>query len=246
MKFYSQKNPEYKNEKLGNTTLSVGGYGCTTCCLAGILEIHPREIFSRPEFYYSDDPKSNSYGMIKSTEMVAKFFGGWKEAPNDKKVSDPVIIQTEYGGSTHFILEYNGQKFDPLSLNGTPLINYKEISYRNINKGYNMITQEDLDSRDRQIQKMQGIIDTLSAEKQKGFDERDKRIRDMQAIIDTLARDKISLEGIVSKHGETLTAKDDEISELKNKLQLCNTGTGPTLREFLLGLWDKIKGKYTK
>jgi hypothetical protein len=34
MKYFSQNNPLWKNDKMGNSKLTLGNYGCTTSCIA--------------------------------------------------------------------------------------------------------------------------------------------------------------------------------------------------------------------
>lgn len=34
MTYFSQRDPKWSQEKLGESTLTVGRYGCTTCCLS--------------------------------------------------------------------------------------------------------------------------------------------------------------------------------------------------------------------
>ena len=56
MKYFSQNNPIWKNDKLGASKLSIGNYGCTTSCIcsAGTWfgeTVTPKELASIKTFY---------------------------------------------------------------------------------------------------------------------------------------------------------------------------------------------------
>ena len=118
MQFYSQKNPKWSNLNLGDTNLKVKDFGCLSVCLAMVLNKTPDEILSHKELYDSE-------GRIKSYQQVADTFGSQLIS----EIPDPVIIKTTFDGSMHFIVRYQGQLYDPLSLIGKPLRDYKITSY---------------------------------------------------------------------------------------------------------------------
>jgi regulator of replication initiation timing len=83
-----------------------------------VLSKTPDEILAYKELYDSE-------GKIKSYQQVADTFGSQLIA----EIPDPVIIKTTFDGSMHFIVRYQGQIYDPLSLIGKPLRDYKILSY---------------------------------------------------------------------------------------------------------------------
>jgi len=47
MNLYSQRDPRWKDEKIGNTNSSIGDYGCTITCIAMLAGITPTEVNKR-------------------------------------------------------------------------------------------------------------------------------------------------------------------------------------------------------
>jgi hypothetical protein len=142
MQFKSQKDPAWANARIGQTSLLIKNYGCLICCFASLLEVDPREIAKGDYF--------DANGLMVSQPKVAKDFGGEYSYFRDEIVWNPVICETRFDGSMHFVLKDGDRILDPLSLDGHPLRDYKILSYRNVRKlpkEDDMIPQEKLTDR---------------------------------------------------------------------------------------------------
>lgn len=129
MKFQSQ----LTTGNLGNTKWSIRSYGCLTACYATILEVDIHTIAGHAEYY-------DSSGLLTNPQKLCDDFGGeWNSNRGELNIR-PVIVETKFDGTMHFIVWTGDRFYDPLSTNGNPLRDYKIISFRNVKKkgGNNM------------------------------------------------------------------------------------------------------------
>ena len=116
--FYSQKDLRWSENHLGETPYTIRKFGCLVCSLSMVLGVEPLKIACKAELFASD-------GRIKSYSQVAAMFG----ASIVDNIPDPVIIRTSFDGLLHFVVRWQGRIYDPLSLSGNPLRDYRIISY---------------------------------------------------------------------------------------------------------------------
>ena len=127
MIFYTQK----ISGNIGNTPYSIREFGCLGCSFGMILEVDPREIFKHAEYFNSD-------GLLTNPQKLCDDFGGeWNSNRGDLGIR-PVIVETRFDGKLHFVVWTGDRFYDPLSVNGNPLRDYKIISFRNVKKGGDM------------------------------------------------------------------------------------------------------------
>jgi len=125
MIFKSQKDPRWSSYKIGNSKYTIRQYGCLISCFAMILEVDPPNIARHSEYF-------NSEAVFIQQPKCAKDFGGEYVPKRDIAIFDPVICRVNFAGQQHFIVRYKGKFYDPLSLIGKPLRDYKILSYRNL------------------------------------------------------------------------------------------------------------------
>lgn len=117
MNFYSQRDPAFKNQKLGKSTLTVDGYGCFLCSIATLYQKSPAELLAVTAAF--DDQ-----GILNSG-ILATFCGGSAGA----KVTEPpegwCIAQTDHYASKGFTQHFfcvnvqTKEQIDPLAFPAT-------------------------------------------------------------------------------------------------------------------------------
>jgi hypothetical protein len=117
MNLYSQRDPLYKNQKLGKSTLNVDGYGCFLCSIATLYQKHPTELLGVAEAF--DDQ-----GILNSG-ILAQFCGGSAGAKMTDAPEGWCIAQTDHYASKGFTQHFfcvnvkTKQQIDPLAFPAT-------------------------------------------------------------------------------------------------------------------------------
>lgn len=112
MNLYSQRDPAYKNQKLGKSSLNVDGYGCFLCSIATLYQKNPTELLGVAGAF--DDQ-----GVLNSG-ILATFCGGSAGAKTTEAPADWCIAQTDHYASKGFPMHFfcvNAQtkeQIDPL------------------------------------------------------------------------------------------------------------------------------------
>ena len=144
MKTYSQKDPRYKNVRVGFGKLTIGQAGCFLCCLSSIAEIEPPEANRLLKLHNGYGGK---YGNLIRSENAAKALGleyQGKQSPLTTSIQYPVIMETNYyksrGIPQHFVIMTDSKHIlDPLDYPVKEKKNpYPIVSYRLFNKQKNM------------------------------------------------------------------------------------------------------------
>lgn len=113
MNYFSQRDPAYKAQKLGKSTLNVDGYGCFLCSIANLYQKSPVELLGVADAFDAD-------GTLHS-DILAKFCGGSAGAKATEAPSGWCIAQTDFYASKGFPVHFfcvNAQtkeQIDPLA-----------------------------------------------------------------------------------------------------------------------------------
>ena len=108
---YSQKDPAYRDVRLGKTRMTIGTHGCYVCALATLYQVHPLDILKIPGAITND-------GLVVSS-VVAAHFGGTFQFSNTAPKGWCVAVTDFYKPQdypTHFF-PFNAEKktqIDPL------------------------------------------------------------------------------------------------------------------------------------
>ena len=157
MNYYSQKNPAWKNQKLGTCGDTIGQSGCKITCYAMLIS----EDIENPNGGISDSNPSiidwiateerlYSSGCLTSDGIFAERFGIEYEGKSNTAPDYPCIAETNHyaylGIKQHFYIIYpDGQIVDPLDISPYKRDNkYNVVSYRLMKpKGYEVSDWED-------------------------------------------------------------------------------------------------------
>lgn len=112
MQFFSQNDPRWKKEKIGNSKLLLGDYGCTTCCIADASSFFkelktPLEIAQSDMYTTSGLVLWQKIGRVfKTFEFETRFYTYNKKLINDaflhpRKV---VLLNVNYGKHWVFLV----------------------------------------------------------------------------------------------------------------------------------------------
>lgn len=127
MIFYSQKNPQWANVKLGTCADTIGKSGCKITCLASFCGRNPFEVNVLIPYVN---------GCLTNDETAAKALGLYFGGKSTTKPDHDCIAETNHykskGVPQHFfILLADGTCVDPLDLDPKPKKNpYNIVSYR--------------------------------------------------------------------------------------------------------------------
>lgn len=129
MFFWSQRDPQYANTKLGKSKLTVQGYGCFVCSLATLYQKQPKEILAILG-------GMTDSGLVVSG-VIAQACGGAALPKTFTPPSGWCIAMTDHyaanGVATHFFI-VNAEKklqIDPLDFPAMPeTLKYKIVEYR--------------------------------------------------------------------------------------------------------------------
>lgn len=137
---YSQLDPKWKNNRIGNSNVTIGGYGCALTCVAessknGDNPATPADLASDRSLFTAD-------GSILWNKAFAKIGGIAKyerryeshlpEVKENQSLLVNVSVRTSYG--LHWVLWNNGKILDPLggverSLDYYPVVGYNLITW---------------------------------------------------------------------------------------------------------------------
>lgn len=128
MKTYSQRDPAYKDLKIGNSKLTIGGYGCVVQSMATLFQVDTKIILAIPGAFTLE-------GLAR-TDVIARALGG-KALPSQKTPPKGwcMAVTNRYAPQfpTHFF-PFNadiGLRVDPLDFPADPERNeYGIIEYR--------------------------------------------------------------------------------------------------------------------
>ncbi len=111
MFLYSQKDPAYDRKTLGNSNLTVHGYGCFLVSMANLFQRSPVELLSVPNGITPD-------GLLNAS-VIAKYCGGAYTGQFDSGLGWQIAQTDHYapqGFPTHFFLvnQQTKEQVDPL------------------------------------------------------------------------------------------------------------------------------------
>ncbi len=112
MNLYSQRDPLYKSQKLGKSTLTVGDYGCFLCSIATLFQKDPTTLLGVSEAFTDD-------GILNSN-ILAQFCGGVAGAKTTDAPEGWCIAQTDHYASKGFTQHFfcvnvqTKEQIDPL------------------------------------------------------------------------------------------------------------------------------------
>ena len=144
---FSQKDPRWKDVKLGKTNLTIGKYGCFLTSLA-MLEGHSpiiiNEMFIINEVYVDEDniPDKNyldDYLIdgIRAAKILGRTYQRVTSKPNILCIAETNFWEGEGSPQHFFIWCPEGSHIDPLT-GKRPLHNYPVVSWRLFKeKGHN-------------------------------------------------------------------------------------------------------------
>lgn len=125
---YSQKDPAYRDVKLGKTKMTIGSHGCFVCAIATLYQVHPLDILKIPGAI-------TDKGLVVSG-VIAKALGGTVSIEDEAPEGWCVAVTDEYdeqGYPTHFF-PYNAEgtkRVDPLDMPANIETNdYRITKYR--------------------------------------------------------------------------------------------------------------------
>lgn len=116
MKRYSQQDPKWKNKPLGNSTLTIGNYGCFLTCFSMLLEVEPDKVNDRVKIFGGFDDALLIAGVVPNAYPQITVTQTWcanNQAPLDvidKALGNrqPVIVQVDTspvaGIQSHFVI----------------------------------------------------------------------------------------------------------------------------------------------
>jgi hypothetical protein len=254
MKFFTQKIDGY----IGNTQWKIRDFGCLGTCFGMILEVDPREIFKHAEYF-------NSEGILINPQKLCDDFGGkWNPDRGDLGIR-PVIVETRFDNSLHFIVWTGDRFYDPLSLDGHPLRDYKIISFRNVIKE-NMIDPflPDLENRLWRYEDEQAVNYEFPDEvafnryalgkwdsvqvKPNPYAQIEELIKtkgELEKIITGLKHENLFLTESIGGYETRVTADKEEIDGLKVQLAELKVGEitlGGHLQAVWTIIWNRING----
>jgi hypothetical protein len=236
MELYSQKDPKYRNLKVGFGTQTIGQVGCFLCSLSMISEIEPPEANERLK-------KNGGYSgnLIKSAE-AAKALGleyGGRVSNNNKF---PCIMETNHykskGVPQHFVVMTDATHIlDPLDYpvkekkNKYNIISYRLFKQKNMEKEYHvksvlknalqeLIGDEDYGkemNENEQERSAKALIE-YRENCEKYADGFEKAVEKSLELGDRLKQAKATTSGYVEKVRELnaeLVKKNEEIKKLK-------------------------------
>jgi hypothetical protein len=112
MNLYSQRDPLFKNQKLGKSSLTVGDYGCFLCSIATLYQKSPAELLGVAEAF--DDQ-----GILNSN-ILAQCCGGTAGTKTTDAPEGWCIAQTDHYASKGFTQHFfcvnvkTKEQIDPL------------------------------------------------------------------------------------------------------------------------------------
>jgi hypothetical protein len=132
MIIYSQRDPKYRDMKIGSSKLTIGGYGCLVQSMATLFQVDTKVILTIPGAFSSTG--------LANTSVIAKALGG-EALPATKTTPKGwcMAMTDNYSPQfpTHFFVVNAEQKLqtDPLDFPSVvePLAGYKIIEYRPFN-----------------------------------------------------------------------------------------------------------------
>jgi hypothetical protein len=108
---YSQNNPKWKNDKMGNSRWTLGAKGCTTtsiCTLASYFgdTITPKELATHKELYTADGLViwKQLNGILKTLNFLYRYYSFSETVVDDALIKDPnkcVLLQVN--NKTHWV-----------------------------------------------------------------------------------------------------------------------------------------------
>lgn len=221
MKFKSQIDPRWANNKIGNTNYTIGQFGCLISCFAMILEINPPDISRHSEYFNKD-------AIFIRQPKCASDFGGQYSTERSKALYNPVICETTFDGSMHFVVRYNNRIYDPLTLGGWPLRNYKILSYRNLKKGDDDMKREDFGYtiKFKDKKNVFALIKDPEVFKEEFNNKVNYVLIHPSDLTDTINKLKDQIKLLNNKVKELSDASEewsDKVVDLSNKLENCKT-----------------------
>lgn len=148
---YSQADSRWGGHFLGNSRLTIKGYGCVITSLGMMVNKNPDEvnaILKRGNAFPAGNPRNGNEGSVVIWQPAARLLGMSYDASNTRPVRTPCLALTDHfartGYPTHFFVYLgNGRILDPLDGKEKPQGTYRIIGYRNLSPKENVFMTEE-------------------------------------------------------------------------------------------------------
>lgn len=262
MTLYSQLDPRWKNELLGFSSVTIGGYGCTITSIGMLLDETPSSVNARMKAVGGfADKNLVIWEKIKDAfpEKVESVRRVWYYDNEDVKANIPCIVQVNgapIGASMHFVVYVGDHKiYDPWGGVERPTAYYDAQSYCVIKlKPQIQIPQQptmnDQDKKDiesmHKLREYNGvwyeaknIIDDFEKEKA----DRRAEVEALNAKIDRLSTDNlILLDDLETEKKHAKLTLESELSKQRSEmLMACATEKKDLVDQYETKLKDAQK-----